>query len=140
MGRIMAIDYGARRVGIAVTDPEQIIASPVATIDSKDLFSFLKEYTSREVVAQIVLGYPLKEDGTDTDLTRPVDRLLKQLKESFPEINFSKHDERYTSKLAMQAMIEGGASKKARRKKSNLDLISATIILQSYMEEKNLSS
>jgi len=140
MGRIMAIDYGTRRVGIAVTDPDQIIATPVTTIESKDLVSFLQRYTSKELVERIILGYPLKEDGTPTDLTGTVERLFDQLKGNFPDIKFIKYDERYTSRLALRAMITAGFSKKARRKKSNLDSISATLILQSYMEERNITS
>ena len=134
----MAIDYGTRRVGIAVTDPHQIIASPVTTIDPKDLSSFLKEYSEKETVEQVVLGYPLKEDGSPTDLTETVDHIIGYLKAEFPQINFITHDERYTSKLARQSMINGGFRKKTRRQKSKLDQISATLILQSYMEESNV--
>ncbi len=140
MSRIMAIDYGARRVGIAVTDPDQIIASPVTTLAPESLIIFLKQYTAAEKVEKIVLGYPLKEDGTATDLTQPVESLYEQLNTVFPGIGIVKHDERYTSKLAKQSMITGGFSKKARRNKSNVDRISATLILQSYMEERDLAS
>ena len=140
MGRIMAIDYGTRRVGIAVTDPDQIIATPVTTIESRDLFSYLQKYTSKETVELIILGYPLKEDGKPTDLTSAVDRLFDRLKIKFPDISIQKHDERYTSRLALQSMITAGFNKKARRTKSNLDSISATLILQSYMEERNITS
>lgn len=132
----MAIDFGTRRVGIAVTDPLQIIASPVKTIAPENLSGFIKEYTASEVVEQIVLGYPLKEDGTPTDLTAAVDKLLDKLKIDFPAISFCKHDERYTSKLAQKSMVQSGARKKSRREKSNLDQISATLILQSFMEKK----
>ncbi len=134
----MAIDYGTRRVGIAVTDPLQIIASPVNTIAPNDLFEFITEYTASESVGQVVLGYPLKEDGTSTDLTAAVDNLLDKLKMEFPAIRFIRHDERYTSRLAQRSMIQSGARKKSRRKKSNLDQISATLILQSYMEYRKL--
>lgn len=134
----MAIDYGTRRVGIAVTDPQQIIASPVTTIDPKDLSSFLKAYSENEEVEQVVMGFPLKEDGSPTDLTETVDRIIGYLKAEFPQINFIKHDERYTSKLARQSMVKGGFKKKTRRQKSKLDQISATLILQSYMEERNV--
>lgn len=134
----MAIDYGTRRVGIAVTDPQQIIASPVTTIDPKDLSSFLKAYSENEEVEQVVMGFPLKEDGSPTDLTETVDRIIGYLKAEFPQINFIRHDERYTSKLARQSMVQGGFKKKTRRQKSKLDQISATLILQSYMEESNI--
>ncbi len=132
----MAIDYGTRRVGIAVTDPLQIIASPVKTIAPKDLPGFIKDYTVTETVERIVLGYPLREDGTPTDLTATVDKLLDKLRIDFPAISFCKHDERYTSILARRSMIQSGARKKSRREKSNLDQISATLILQSFMEEQ----
>ena len=140
MGRIMAIDYGTRRVGIAVTDPHQIIATPLDTITPEHLYTYLKQYTSTESVDQIVVGYPLKEDGSPTDLTKPVVNLLDQLRNRFPHIKVTKQDERYTSKLAKQSMIAGGFSKSARRKKANLDKISATLILQSYLEEKKVTS
>jgi len=139
MSRIMAIDYGTRRVGIAVTDPLQIIASPIKTIAPKDLLGFVKEYTASESVEQIVLGYPLKEDGTPTDLTEAVDNLLDKLIIQFPAIRFCKHHERYTSKIAQRSMIQSGARKKSRRTKSNLDQISATLILQSFLEEKKFA-
>lgn len=137
MGRIMAIDYGTRRVGIAVTDPLQIIASPVTTIGPSTLVSFIRQYHNDDALDKIIVGYPLKEDGTATDVTDEVDNLFTLLTGIFPEIEFIRHDERYTSKLAVQSMITSGSSKKARRKKSNLDQISATLILQSYMEEMN---
>ena len=135
----MAIDYGTRRVGIAVTDPLQIIASPVDTIGPKDLLEFITKYTATENVEQVVLGYPLKEDGTPTDLTAEVDKLLDRLIIEFPDISFCRHDERYTSRLAQRSMIQSGSRKKSRRKKSNLDQISATLILQSFMEERKLT-
>lgn len=135
----MAIDYGTRRVGIAVTDPLQIIASPVDTIGPKDLSEFIAKYTATESVEQVVLGYPLKEDGTPTDLTAEVDKLLDRLTIEFPDISFCRHDERYTSRLAQRSMIQSGSRKKSRRKKSNLDQISATLILQSFMEERKLT-
>jgi putative Holliday junction resolvase len=138
MGRIMAIDYGTRRVGIAITDPLQIIASPVTTIEPSTLVSFIRQYQVDDELDKIVVGYPLKEDGTPTHITSDVDNLLTLLRGTFPEIEFIRHDERYTSKFAMQSMITGGSRKKSRRKKSNLDQISATLILQSYMEETNL--
>lgn len=137
MSRILAIDYGTRRVGIAATDPLKIVASPVTTISPDHLSDFIANYLKTETVEEIVVGYPLKEDGTPTDLTNAVDQLIPRLKSSFPEIAFHKHDERYTSKLAMQSMIQGGSSKKARRNKANLDKISATLILQSYMEKRD---
>ena len=140
MSRILAIDYGTRRVGIAVTDPNQIIASPLKTIAPNELDLFLKEYLANEEVHQVILGYPLKEDGSPTDLTHQVDQLAIRIAGNFPGITVIKHDERYTSKMAKQSMIDAGFSKKARRNKSNVDKISATLILQSYMEERNVAS
>lgn len=130
----MAIDYGTRRVGIAVTDPLQIIATPVTTIHPDKLVSFIEKYTNSELVEQIVMGYPLKEDGKPTDLTEEVDKVLSSLSIKFPKISFYKHDERYTSRAAQKSMIQSGSRKKSRRNKSNLDQISATLILQSFME------
>ena len=139
MSRILAIDYGIRRIGIAATDPEQIIASPVTTLAPNKLFSFLEQYVQDESVEQIVVGHPTKEDGTPTDLTKAVEILVVKLKSRFPKINISLHDERYTSKLAKQSMIYSGSSRKSRRNKSNIDQISATLILQSFMEEKKIT-
>jgi len=135
----MAIDYGTRRVGIAVTDPQQIIATPITTISPNELYNFIKEYSSLEPVEQIVIGYPLKEDGSPTDLTNSVNIVSEKLSIQFPAIRFFKHDERYTSKLAQKSMIISGARKKSRRTKSNIDQISATLILQSYMEQRKLT-
>lgn len=136
----MAIDYGARRVGIAVTDLQQIIATPVTTIAPHELHDFIREYSHSEPVEQVVIGFPLKEDGSPTDLTKTVNIVLEKLCNQFPDIRFFKHDERYTSKIAQKSMITSGARKKSRRQKSNLDQISATIILQSFMEQRRLTS
>ncbi len=140
MSRILAIDYGSRRVGLAVTDPQQLIATPLDTISPHSLIDYIKNYLLGESLEQIVVGYPLKEDGSPTDFTAMVDRLLLQLRKEFQGMPITTHDERYTSKLAQRSLIESGARKKARRKKSNLDQISATLILQSFLEEKSLSS
>ncbi len=139
MSRILAIDYGTRRVGIAITDSNQIIASPLDTIAPERLNVFLSDYISAEPVEEIVVGYPLKEDGSPTDLTNQVDKLVKHLQHRFRNIPVLKHDERYTSKMAKQSLIDGGFRKSVRRKKSNLDKISATLILQSYLQEKNVT-
>jgi len=136
----MAIDYGTRRVGIAVTDPLQIIATPVTTITPDKLIGFIKEFVIKQSLDEIVVGYPLREDGSFTHITAKVEQLIEQLKKKFPAVRLVKHDERYTSKMAVQSMVTGGTKKKERQKKANLDKISATLILQSYMEEKDLSS
>jgi len=138
MGRILAIDYGTKRVGLAVTDPLRIIASPLETVHSKDVIQFLKEYEAREGIDEIVLGMPKKLDGTDTNATQHVQQFHKNLKKQFPEKPVYLHDERFTSKIALQAMIASGSKKKDRRNKGNIDKVSAAVILQSYLESKNL--
>ncbi len=136
MGRIMAIDYGSKRVGLAVTDPLQIIASPLDTVHSKDVIAFLKQYDEQEGIEAIVLGMPKKLDNTDTNATPLVRQFQKLLKKNFPEKAVYLHDERFTSKMALDAMIAGGSKKKNRREKGNIDKVSAAIILQSYLESK----
>lgn len=136
MGRILAIDYGKKRTGIAVTDPLQIIASGLTTVDTQQLFEFLKEYTTKEVVDVIVIGEPYNLDGNETDSTAAVKHCIRRLKNSFPETPIVTVDESYTSKNASRAMIEMGMKKKDRQKKENIDLISATIILQEYLNTR----
>ena len=138
MGRIMAIDYGTRRVGIAVTDPLQIIASPIDTIRPSELFSFIERYNTNNTLESIVVGHPMKEDGSPTHITKDVEQLVINLEKKFPGIEIVSHDERYTSRMAQESMLVSGAKQKARRKKSNIDQISATLILQSYLQEKSL--
>jgi putative holliday junction resolvase len=134
MGRIMAIDYGHKRVGLAVTDPLQIIATSLETIHPKELNRFLTNYFSKEKVEKVILGMPSRLDGSDTNITSHVKGLVGLLQKTFPEVEFITHDERFTSKIALKSMIAAGTSKKDRRTKGNLDMVSATIILQSYME------
>ncbi|OEK01960.1 Holliday junction DNA helicase RuvA [Roseivirga sp. 4D4] len=136
MGRIIAIDYGTKRVGLAVTDPLQIIASALDTIHSKDVIAYLKTYDENEGIESFVLGMPKKLDGTPTNATPLVQQFQRLLKKNFPEKPVYLHDERYTSKMALDAMIAGGVKKKDRREKGNIDKVSATIILQSYLESK----
>ena len=136
MGRILAIDYGSKRVGLAVTDPLQIIASPLETVHSKDVIQFLKDYDAREGIESLVLGMPKKLDNTPTNATQLVVQFHRLLKKNFPEKPVYLHDERFTSKMALNAMIDGGVKKKDRREKGNIDKVSATIILQSYLESK----
>ncbi|MEA5403946.1 Holliday junction resolvase RuvX [Arcicella sp. DC2W] len=138
MGRILAIDYGSKRVGLAVTDPLKIIASALDTVHSKDVLEFLKAYIAREEVEAIVVGMPINLDGEDTNNTPQVKGFVKGLKKAFPEMPIHLHDERFTSSMAMSAMIASGYSKKDRREKGNIDKISATIILQSFMESKGM--
>ncbi len=136
MGRILAIDYGSKRVGLAVTDPLQIIASPLDTVHSKDVIQFLKDYDRSEGIEELVLGMPKKLDNTATNATPLVEQFHNLLKKNFPEKPVYLHDERFTSKMALDAMIAGGSKKKDRREKGNIDKISATIILQSYLESR----
>lgn len=134
MSRIIAIDYGGKRTGIAVTDPLQIIATGLTTIESKQLIQFLKEYFLKEAVELIIIGLPKNRDDTDTHGTPLVLGAIKKLKSSFPTIPLKTVDERYTSKMAKDAMIEMGMKKKDRRIKSNVDEIAATMMLQEYMQ------
>lgn len=133
MGRILAIDYGTKRVGIAVTDPLKIIASALETVHPKDLLVFLQDYCQQQEVEAFVVGMPVNLDGSDTDNTPHVKGFIKKLGAALPNIPIHQHDERFTSKMALQAMIAGGSTKKDRRDKGNIDKISAAIILQSFM-------
>jgi putative Holliday junction resolvase len=137
MGRILAIDFGLKRTGLAVTDPLQIIANGLETVPTHTLLAYLQAYFAKEVVDKVVIGMPKNLDNTDTDSTGGVRIFIKSFRKKFPEIPLEEHDERFTSKLAMQAMIAGGMSKKDRREKGTVDRVSATIILQSYLESKS---
>lgn len=133
MGRLLAIDYGTKRCGIAVTDEMQIIASGLTTVDTKDLLAFLKTYTTNETVDVFVVGLPKQMDNTVSESEAYIQKFLKQLEVSIPDTPVVRVDERFTSKLAFQTMIDGGLSKKQRRNKALVDEISATLILQNYM-------
>jgi putative Holliday junction resolvase len=133
MARILAIDYGGKRTGIAVTDPLQIIATGLLTIDSKELIPFLKKYLAEETVELIIIGLPKNWDESDTHGTPLVEAAIKKIQKEFPAIPLKTVDERYTSKMAKDAMLEMGMKKKDRRIKGNVDVIAATIILQEYM-------
>jgi putative Holliday junction resolvase len=134
MARIIAIDYGKKRTGLAVTDPLQIIASGLATVPTEQLVRYLKQYLEKEGVEEIILGHPKGLDGRDTDITAKVDKFFSQLQKLFPEQRITLVDERYTSKMAFQAMIDSGLSKKDRQNKALIDEISATILLQGYLQ------
>ena len=136
MGRILAIDYGNKRTGIAVTDPLQIIASPLDTVPTHQIIVFLKDYFEKEQVDTIVVGLPLDLSNRDTDVTQSVRHFHKKLQKEFGSKEIHLHDEKFTSKMAFDAMISGGMNKKERRKKENIDKVSAAIILQSYLESK----
>jgi len=128
------LDYGRKRIGVAVTDPLQIIANPLDTVRSHEIIPFLKHYFEKEEVEAIVLGYPRKLDLSDTDITQDVLNFEKKLLQIFPSKKVILQDERLTSRMAMDAMIAGGMKKKDRRNKSNIDRISATLILQEYLQ------
>ena len=133
MARILCIDYGLKRTGIAVTDPLQIIATGLTTVPSKELIAFLKDYFSKEPVELIIIGEPKNWDDTDTHATPLVEKCIKDLQKHFPQMPIKKVDERYTSKMAKDAMLEMGLKKMQRRNKKLVDEIAATIMLQEYM-------
>lgn len=133
MARILCIDYGGKRTGLAVTDPLQIIANGLTSLPSKELISFLKNYFQQEEVELILIGDPKNLDDSDTHATPLVARFIKELNKYFPQIPVKKVDERYTSKMAVQSMVESGMKKKDRKNKGLIDEISATIMLQEYL-------
>jgi putative holliday junction resolvase len=133
MPRILCIDYGKKRTGIAVTDPLKIIASALTTVETQELFPFLKNYFLKEPVELVLIGEPKNLDDTDTHATPLVNQFIKKFKKDFPLMKIETVDERYTSKLAVQSMIEMGMKKKDRQKKENIDQIAATIMLQEYL-------
>lgn len=137
MARILAIDYGLKRTGIAVTDPFQIIATGLTTIDTKELIFFLKKYFTEEVVELIIIGEPKNWDESDTHATPLVRKAIIQLNKEFPSLPVKTVDERYTSKLAVQAMVQMGLKKKDRRDKKIIDKVAATIMLQEYLQSIN---
>ncbi len=136
MGRILAIDYGRKRVGLAVTDEMQMIAGGLETVHSKDVIAFLKDYCSREQVSCFVVGEPFDMQNRASDASRYIDPFVKHLRKQFPDIPVERIDERFTSQMAMRAMIDAGLKKKARQNKALVDTISATIILQYYLEQQ----
>lgn len=133
MGRILAIDYGTKRTGLAVTDEMQIIASGLTTVETKALLPFLKNYISTEKVDKIVVGLPKQMDNTASESEVYIQKFLVQLAKAIPEIPVDRVDERFTSKMAFQTMIDSGLKKKQRKNKALVDEISATLILQSYL-------
>ncbi len=136
MPRILAIDFGQKRTGIAVTDEMQIIASGLTTINSVEIFEFLKNYFLTEKVEKIIVGEPKQMDGTPSKSTSIIEKFVEKFKIIFPEMSIESVDERFTSKMAFQSMIDGGLSRKKRQNKALIDEISATILLQSYLERK----
>lgn len=133
MGRVLALDYGRKRTGIAVTDELQLIASGLTTVSTCDLLTFLQRYVKEEKVGKFVVGEPRQMNNTPSEVEVFIAPFLLKLKEEFPRIPIVRQDERFTSKMAMQSMIEGGMKKKQRRNKALVDEISATIILQAFL-------
>ena len=138
MGRILSIDYGKKRTGIAVTDPLKIIAGGVTTVATADLVKYLTDYIARENVERVIIGEPKQNDGTPSENMSRITPFVNRWKKLFPNIPIELYDERFTSVLAHRAMIDGGLRKKARQNKALVDEISATIILESYLESKRL--
>jgi len=138
MGRILAIDYGRKRAGVAVTDPLKIIANGLDTVPSHTLIEFLRKYFSEEDVEQVIIGYPMQMNNTPSESVLFVNEFIKRFKKVFPDRNIAQVDERFTSKIASRVMIESGIKKQQRKNKALVDKISATLILQSYLETKNI--
>ena len=136
MGRILAIDYGAKRVGLAVTDPFKIIATGLETVPAKEVLAYLKRYLEKEEVETFVIGDPKNLNNTPAESAHLVEKFILELNKNFPKVPVKKVDERFTSKMAAQTMVMGGYKKKDRQKKENLDTISAVIILQTFLENK----
>ncbi len=137
MGRILAIDYGNKRTGLAVTDPLRIMANGLDTVPTHELISFLENYLAKEAVDIIVFGLPKQMSGEESETMKHIRPLAKKIKDKFPQVELVYADERFTSVLAHKAMLEGGLKKKARQDKALVDKISATIILQTYLESLN---
>jgi putative holliday junction resolvase len=135
MGRILAIDYGKKRTGIAATDPLKIIATGLTTVETPKLMAFLKEYTAKENVEEVIVGLPVNMDDSDTDATPFVRHFILAFQKLFPGIPIKEVDERFTSKMATQAMLQMGLKKKQRQNKALVDEIAATIMLQEYLSK-----
>lgn len=136
MGRIIAIDYGRKRTGLAVTDPMQMIASPLETVPAAELEKYLIDYCGKEKVDEFVVGYPLQMNNKPSESVKYIDPFLRRLKRLFPDKPVNTADERFTSRMALRTMIDGGMKKKGRRDKSVVDRISASLILQSFLEKR----
>ena len=136
MGRIVSIDYGKKRVGIAVTDELQIIANALCTVQANEVFDFLRSYTERENVELFLVGKAKQCDNSDSESARYIEPFVTRLAKIFPNIAIERMDERFTSKIAFQTMIDAGLHRKARQNKALVDALSATILLQSYMESR----
>ena len=136
MGRVLALDYGSKRTGIAITDELQLIASGLPPVATTDLMDFLKKYIASEKVDLVLVGEPKQKDGTHSTIEEQIQLFLKKFSEVFPDLEVKRVDERYTSKMAFQTMIDSGLKKKQRQNKALVDEISATIILQEFLYNK----
>ena len=136
VGRILAIDYGKKRVGLAVTDPLKIIASKLTTVPSHEIFGFLKDYFQKETVEKVIIGYPLQMNNEASEAVLYINPFLKRFQKLYPDMPIEQVDERFTSKMAFQTMIDAGLKKKDRQDKGMIDAVSATIILQTYLEQQ----
>ena len=137
MGRIVAIDYGNRRTGVAVTDPGQLIATPLDTVPTHELMHFLESYNQREGIELLVVGYPRKPDNSESEVMKQIRFFVQAFKKRFEQIHVEWMDERYTSKMAAEALRAGGMKKQERREKKHMDKVSAALILQSFLERRN---
>ncbi len=134
----MALDIGTKRTGIAVTDPLKLIANSLTTIESKEMLAFLADYITKETLDVLVIGLPIDLHGRNTDATNVVKTFAKKIQNAFPLLKIEFYDERYTSKMALQTLIDAGTTKKFRRDKGNIDKISANIILSDWMQKNNI--
>jgi putative holliday junction resolvase len=137
MGRILAIDYGTKRIGLAVTDPMQIFASPLNTVSPEEFYNFIKGYLKTEVIDAFVIGYPVEMNNKPSESVNYINPFIKKLKITFPEKDIHLVDERFTSQMALRTMIDGGVKKSGRKDKSLVDKISASIILQSFLDNRS---
>jgi len=136
MPRILAIDYGKKRTGLAVTDPLQIIANRLTTVATHEIWNFLSDYFQKEDVSVVVIGYPRTMNNEASEAVRYINPFIKKFQVKYPDMAIELQDERFTSKMAFQTMIDGGVKKEKRRDKAMIDAVSATIILQGYLEQK----
>jgi putative Holliday junction resolvase len=136
MGRVLSIDYGRKRVGLAVTDPLKIIATRLTTVPTNDIWTYLSDYFAREEVELVLVGYPMQLNNEPSEAIRYINPFLKKFQQIYKDMPVQQMDERFTSKMAFQTMIDAGVKKKDRQNKETIDGVSATIILQSYLEEQ----
>ena len=140
MGVFISIDYGSKKTGLATTDIKKLIASALATVQTKEVISYLKKFNERNPIEKFIVGEPKQKDGSSSIIETEISSFINSLSLNFPLISIERYDERYTSKIALDFLIKSGAKKKTRKNKNLIDKISATIILQSYLESKNIKS